>query len=208
MDSDMDILTTTHSLYHSTLEGHWNEALTIYKNKVSIIHDKPINSYGDTVLHVAVNDHREDMVENLLMEITRLGSLSALKTKNHRGDTPLHCAASRGSLEMCKCIAEAQRDTQLIEARNEKGETPLFLAALHGHMDAFLYLHSRCPDPSSGLWKRSSDGETILHCTIGREHFGWVAFEIIHLYGKDIVGSVDEKGVTPLHILAKQTFRL
>ncbi|XP_028758444.1 uncharacterized protein LOC114717473 [Neltuma alba] len=199
----MDVLTTRHSLYHSTLQGDWQEALAIYKNNVSIIHDAAINSSGDTVLHTAVNDDRGDMVEKLVTEIPRSGSLSAPQKKNDRGDTPLHRAASRGSLEMYKCIAEAERNTQLIEARNKEGETPLFLAALHGHMDAFLYLHSCCPDPSSRLWKRSSDGETILHCTIRPDHFG-LAFEIIRLYGEHIVGSVDEKGVTSLHILAEK----
>ncbi|XP_028791241.1 ankyrin repeat-containing protein At5g02620-like [Neltuma alba] len=181
MDSDMDVRMTKLSLYHSTLQA--------------------INSSGDTLLHVAVNDDRGDMVEKLVMEITRSGSLSALQTKNDRGDTPLHRAASRGSLQMCKCIAEAQRDTQLIEARNKEGETPLFLAALQGEEEAFLYLHSRCPDPSRRLWKRSSDGETILHCTIRRDHFE-LALEIIRLYGTHIVGSVDEKGISPLHTLA------
>ena len=82
---------------------------------------------------------------------------------------------------MCVAIIEAHGgDNKLSEARNKKGETPLFLAALHGHKDAFLYLHFCCTDQSSGLWKRTSDGETVLHCTIRREHFGYLLLILIH----------------------------
>ncbi|XP_054796559.1 uncharacterized protein LOC129301951 [Prosopis cineraria] len=200
----MDVMMTAHSVYNSTLQGKWGEALMIYKSDENI-HTTPINSSGDTALHVAVNDDRADMVAQLVDEMKRKGTLlSALETRNDRGDAPLHCAASRGSLKMCVSIAEAdQGNHKPIEARNKKGETPLFLAALHGHMEAFLYLYSRCPDKSSGPCKRTSDGETVLHCTIRREHFE-LAFEIIRLYGDQIVGSVDEKGTTPLHILANK----
>lgn len=184
--SGMDVLMTAHSLYHSTLQGDWKEALTAYKNDASI-HTTPINSCDDTALHVAVNDGKEDMVAKLVDEIKNMRSWSALEKQNDRGDTPLHCAASRGCLKMCACIAEARGGNNLLEARNKKGETPLFLAALHGHKHAFLYLNSRCPgDHSSRLWKRTSDGETVLHCTIHRELFGSLllvnSFLISHLF--------------------------
>ncbi|KAI9126191.1 hypothetical protein K1719_002612 [Acacia pycnantha] len=204
MDVNAELQVTALSLYHSTQQGHWEEALTTFKNNPGI-HELPINSSGDTLLHVALNDYKDDRAEEIVDEIKKKQSWWVLETKNDRGDTPLHCAASIGSLKMCKAIAEAQGggDNQLmIEARNKEGETPLFLAALHGHNDAFLYLHFRCPHQSRP-WKRTSDGETVLHCTISREHFD-LAFQIILLYKDDIVGSVNEKGITPLHILASK----
>ncbi|KAK4280035.1 hypothetical protein QN277_011713 [Acacia crassicarpa] len=193
------------SLYHSTHQGYWKEALTTLRRNPGI-HEMPINSSGDTLLHVALNDKKDEWAEEIVDEIKKYQSWSALGTKNNRGDTPLHCAASIGSLKMCVAIAEAQvrgGNTLMVEARNEKGETPLFLAALHGHKDAFLYLHILCPDQSRRLWKRAGDGETVLHCTIRREHFD-LAFHSILMYKDDIVGSVDEKGITPLHILASK----
>ncbi|KAI9119327.1 hypothetical protein K1719_010002 [Acacia pycnantha] len=173
--ADMELHMTARSLYHFTQQGVWNEALTTFKNNPGI-HKMPINTCGDTLLHVVVNDNKDDRVAEIVDEIKKNQSWSVLGTENDRGDTPLHCAASIGSLKMCKAIAEAQggyhNQLKIEEARNKNKETPLFLAALHGHKDAFLYLHSRCPDhQSSGLWKRTSDGETVLHCTIRREHF-------------------------------------
>ncbi|KAI9118912.1 hypothetical protein K1719_009587 [Acacia pycnantha] len=197
----MELHMTVLGLYHFAQHDDWNEALMTFRNNPRI-HEMAISSSGDTLLHVAVNDDKEDRVAEIVDEIKKNQSWLALETKNDRGDTPLHCAASRGSLKMCVAIAEAHgRDNKLTEARNKKGETPLFLAALQGHKDAFLFLHHfRCPDQSSRLWQRS-DGETVLHCTIRREHFD-LAFQIILLYKDHIVGSVDEKGTTPLHILA------
>ncbi|KAI9082872.1 hypothetical protein K1719_035202 [Acacia pycnantha] len=207
MDVNAEVqMMTALILYQSTHQGNWNEALTAFKNNPGF-HKMPINSSGDTLLHVALSEHKEvDRAEEIVDEIKKKQSWSVLETKNNRGDTPLHCAASIGSLKMCKAIAQALVDrdnTRMVEARNKNGETPLFLAALHGHMDAFLYLHDLWPDQSNRLWKRAGDGETVLHCTICREHFD-LAFQIILLYKDYIVGSVDENGITPLHILASK----
>ncbi|KAI9119396.1 hypothetical protein K1719_010071 [Acacia pycnantha] len=194
------------SLYFFTLEERWEEVVAEYERNARI-HKRPINITNDTALHMAVNDNRADVVEKLVKELKRSKkSLSALELGNYKGDTPLHRAASRGSLEMCRCIAEAQGggDNKLIEARNKSQETPLYLAALHGHKDAFLYLHSRCADKTVGPCRRGGDGDTVLHCTIRRDYFE-LAYEIIHMYKYQIVGSVDEKGTTPLHILATKT---
>ncbi|XP_054790090.1 uncharacterized protein LOC129295577 [Prosopis cineraria] len=191
------------SLYFSTLEGRWDEVVEEYKSSARI-HKRAINTANDTALHLAVNDDRVGIVKELVDEIKRKRTLSALEAVNERGDTPLHCAASRGSREMCECIAEALGgECNLIVARNKNQETPLYLAALQGHKDAFMCLHSRCPDKSVGPCRRGSDGDTVLHSTIRRDHFE-LASEIISLYGDQIVGSVDEKGITPLHILANK----
>ncbi|KAI9119137.1 hypothetical protein K1719_009812 [Acacia pycnantha] len=201
MDDNVELQMTVLSLYHSTQQGDWKEALTTFKNNPGI-HGMPINRSRDTLLHVALNDYKDDWAEEIVDEIKKNQSWSVLGTQNDRGETPLHCAAAIGSLKMCVAIAEAHGgDNKLSEARNKQGETPLFLAALHGHKDAFLFLHHFGSDQSSRLWNRTSDNETVLHCTIRREHFD-LAFQIILLYKDDIVGSVDEKGITPLHILA------
>ncbi|XP_028758440.1 uncharacterized protein LOC114717469 [Neltuma alba] len=193
------------SLYFCALEGKWNEVVKEYESNVKI-HRRAINSTKDTALHVAVKDGRADIVKMLVHQLSIRSSLSALQIGNDKGDTPLHCAAWKGSLEMCESIAQAQpqgADSNLIVARNKKGETPLYLAALQGHTEAFLYLYDRCADKSVGPFRRTRDGDTVLHCTIRQDHFE-LAYEIIGLCGEQIVGSVDEKGITPLHILANK----
>ncbi|KAF7818360.1 putative non-specific serine/threonine protein kinase [Senna tora] len=178
-------------LYDSTLEGNWELVVRIYKERGDAgVYSTSITRSKDTALHVAVKDGQADSVVELADAIMKHGEIKSLKIENEGGDTPLHCAASGGSLKMCQCIIEKCiiETTDLIKARNHKGETPLYLAARHGHKKTFLYLHSLCQDKSVEPCRRS-DGDTILHSTISRDYF-------------DLVGSVDEKGISPLHILA------
>ncbi|XP_054778442.1 uncharacterized protein LOC129286510 [Prosopis cineraria] len=133
-------------------------------------------SWSDTALHWAIaNGAPEDeVVEKLVSEIEKTGkALETLKAKNSRGDTPLHCAASRGSDTICRRITRVHES--LVCERNNEEETPLFLAALNGHQSAFDHLHSICLKVELSLppeiWTRKN-GDTILHCTIRRKHFG------------------------------------
>lgn len=176
------------SLYFATLEGNWDDVVAEYQNNPKI-HKRPINITNDTALHVAVNDGRADVVTKVVNELKKSPkSLSALEIGNEKGDTPLHCAASRGSLEMCKCIVEAHQgghvdhNYKLIEARNKNQETPLYLAAVHGHKDAFRFLQSHCDDKSVGPCRRGSDGDTVLHCTISRDHFGYSFMNLLSYF--------------------------
>ncbi|KAJ7972741.1 Ankyrin repeat-containing protein [Quillaja saponaria] len=189
------------NLYHFALKSEWEEVIEIYKNH-GWTHTSKITRSGDTALHVAVIDGKYNFVKQLVDVITGLNPANAKKAlgiQNERGNTPLHFAASRGYVEMCIWIA--QFDPSLVGSRNNEGETPLFLAALHGHKDAFLFLHTTCPDKIIQHCRRNG-GQTILHCTIQREYFD-LAIHIISLY-EELVNLVDEKGVTPLHVLASK----
>ncbi|KAL4604589.1 hypothetical protein ACB092_10G202500 [Castanea dentata] len=105
-----------------------------------------------------------------------------------------------GTLKMCICIAKA--DPSLGIARNEDGETPLFLAALDGERVIFLQLHSICCCKLDSSYYRKHGGETILHCAIKRECWD-LAYEILQLH-KELVNSVNEKVIGPLHLLAEK----
>ncbi|KAK7412498.1 hypothetical protein VNO78_03962 [Psophocarpus tetragonolobus] len=79
--------------------------------------------------------------------------------------------------------------------RNVDGVTPLFLAALHGRKQAFLFLHYLSNHPHHH--------SAILPSLVTIFVITCVAFQIIHLYG-NLVNSVNEKGWTPLHLLANK----
>ncbi|KAI4332896.1 hypothetical protein L6164_017770 [Bauhinia variegata] len=187
----------------------WDEVIRIFKMNTRLYATK-IDRSEETVLHVVVTHGDGDTLVKLLdaMEMTDfVATKDALKAKNEKGDTPLHCAAvSSSSLTMCKCIVRI--DKNLILERNKKGETPLFLAALYGQKETFIYLHVVSSEMTPGddikpYW-RNNRGQTILHCTIQREHFD-LAFHIVHMYrGQFIADSFDEKGVSPLHVLASK----
>ncbi|XP_028087349.1 uncharacterized protein LOC114288061 isoform X3 [Camellia sinensis] len=125
-----------------------------------------------------------------------------------RMNTPLHLAATmEGQQEICVEMAFNRPDG--IGLRNEEGETPLFLAALYGYSkDSFINLCEICcnNDPDSGLTKiyeygrRSNDDSTVLHCAINEEYFD-LALEIVHRF-PEFVHHLDQKGYSPLHLLA------
>ena len=136
---EMEIIKVDNALSQMASKGEWNEVVNIYRN-IPEAHKAIINRSGDTVLHRAVSDGKEEIVEQLIAEIISPGGGGkvALEIKNNQGDTPLHVAVSKGNVRMCKCIAQAY--PSLVGVGNLNRETPIFLAALHDKKDIFLRL--------------------------------------------------------------------
>ena len=142
---EMNISQYKKILFKSAMKNHWDKILGICEENPKA-HTVKITRTGDTLLHLAVSDGKEEVVQRLIELITK-PSNEAIKSEalgilNERKNTPLHLAAALGNVRMCKCIARAKPD--LIGVRNVDGETPFFLAALHGKLDAFLCLHFIC----------------------------------------------------------------
>ncbi|KAJ6953802.1 hypothetical protein NC652_005511 [Populus alba x Populus x berolinensis] len=193
------------NLFKFAMSGQWKKVVETYRSNPTACKAR-ITMSGDTALHIAVNDGQEDTVQDLVEIISEqskqsgTGVKEVLEIANKRGNTPLHLAASMGNVKMCTCIA--RRDSSLVGVRNNDNETPFFSAALHGEKEAFLRLHSICGPEKGRLYYRGKDGETILHVTISREYFD-LSFQIIQLYG-ELVNFVDQRGTTPLHLLASK----
>lgn len=211
--------TLEEKLFIALMREDWDKVVKIFGqnpliqdkkmgNMMKATNERPDSQYdeflSDTVLHWAItNKAPEFIVEKLVNEIVETDkALETLRSKNSGGDTPLHCAASRGSLTICRLITCV--DKSLVCEHNNEGETPLFLAALHGHQPTFLYIHSICkekePTMPSSIWKRTN-GDTILHCTIRRKHFD-LSYRIIELYKDQKIGSsFNRDGHLPLNEL-------
>jgi len=158
------------------LEERWKHVISAYEND-SEYHKVIINESRGTALHVAVNDGNVELVSILVEAILRhegrgkLRDDSALRSTNERGNTPLHLAASRGFIGMCKfIIGENGERKDLIRVRNKKRETPIFKAVLTGQRKAFLYLYDVSKDLDVSLTNDHED--TILHKSIWRESLG------------------------------------
>ena len=161
---------TEEDLYREINSGRWDLVVHDYETNFGWVHSAGlIKMLGGTALHLAVSDGVENIVENLVTIICKKG-MDALKIKNKQGNTPLHVAASTGSLRMCICIAKA--NPSLGNERNKEGESPLFLAALLGRTDIFLCLHYICQSELNDSYYRKNGGETILHCAIKRQCWG------------------------------------
>lgn len=162
-------------VFHDAMRGKWKEVVEMFK-KEEWIQNAPITRSGDTVLHVAAWEGKDDVVDQMLQHLdqTHQDNLKkVLETKNQRDNTALHIAASMGNVRMCHLIAS--KDPSLVDCRNVDGETPLFLAALNGQKQSFLSLHYiRNPNypPNYANCTRSLDGDTILHSAIAGDHFG------------------------------------
>ncbi|CAL0309043.1 unnamed protein product [Lupinus luteus] len=163
------------NLFDYAMKGQWREILEAYKNNPGTLEAK-ITKAEDTVLHMAVYIGQTCLVKTLLDNITEDMTLTILNVQNLKGNTLLHIAAELGNVDICKDIVK--RDPGLICIRNNEGETPMFLAATHGKKDAFFCLHGHLQ--SQGL-----------------------ALQILGLY-PHLAGSVNEDGLTPLHILARK----
>ncbi|XP_075663621.1 uncharacterized protein LOC142633290 [Castanea sativa] len=184
-----------------------------------------MNSHGDTPLHLAISNGAPGYIVEKLVKIVAdeeqnfpVGELEGtgaeeedellpvkgtLEIEDYQGNTPLHLAASMGSLKSCVSIAEAK--PLILSRRNSDGETPLFLAAARGSTEIFFCLHYICskyPDVDKlgiSRWRNNS-GETILHCAIQRESWD-LAYQIVCRH-KELHDFVDEQGNLPLHLLA------
>ena len=171
-NGDREIFRFVEKLYREIKSGKWDFVVNEYEKNFNWVHNAVlIKILGGTVLHLAVSDGEENIVEKLVKIICKEDEQKkALKIKNKQGNTPLHVAASTGSLRMCICIAEA--NPSLGNERNKEGESPLFLAALLGRTDIFLCLHYICQSELNNSYYRKNGGETILHCAIKRQCWG------------------------------------
>ncbi|KAM1169296.1 hypothetical protein ACFX19_031636 [Malus domestica] len=88
-------------LFKIIMKSQW-KVLQIYTHEHQA-HKARITMRGDTSLHIAVSDGQEEHVEELVKLIT---IEEQLQTRNERGNTPLHLAASMGDVRMCKCIVK------------------------------------------------------------------------------------------------------
>ncbi|KAF3436251.1 hypothetical protein FNV43_RR23343 [Rhamnella rubrinervis] len=200
--SSLELESMKKYLFKIAMKGDWEQVVKIYELDHRA-HSVKITRSGDTALHVAVSDCQEDIVERLveLIKSSKQGNpREALAVENERGNTALHLAASMGNVKMCSCIASV--DPSLVGVFNNDRESPLFLTALRGQKEAFLCLHHICGPDQGSSYCRRKDGETILHCAIAGDYFD-LAFQIIHLY-EELVNLVNERGFTPLHILASK----
>ncbi|XP_075640708.1 uncharacterized protein LOC142612509 [Castanea sativa] len=186
-------------LYKNIMPGNWEEVITIYEKYFELAYSVRINQSEDTALHFAIS-YGQDLIVEKLVKIICDKNKEVLKLENKEKNTPLHMAASMGTLNMCICIAKA--DPSLGIARNKDGETPLFLAALHGEREIFLQLHSICRCKLNDSYYRKNSGETILQCAIKRECWD-LAYKILRLH-EELANSVDEEGIGRLDLLAKK----
>jgi ankyrin repeat protein len=124
------------------------------------------------------------------------GSLVSCKTFS--GDTPLHAAATEGSVECLKLVLDAaasQDADYLLESQNNVGYTPLMWTASKGLLPAANFLLTR----GCNVAAVNQEGDTALHVAASN---GQVAMVALLLEQGSNVDAKNKSGDTALHCSA------
>jgi ankyrin repeat protein len=97
------------------------------------------NNEGNTPLHVAVLNHRLEVIHYLVEQST-----VNLNTPGNRGNTALHFAMTirdaKFSLEIVKYLLEKKA---ILKVKNRDGHTPINLAIINRHYEIIQYLRKK-----------------------------------------------------------------
>lgn len=202
-------------LHEAAYNGEIDSALKLLRSG-SDINAKTQDSKW-TPLHLAVVEHKKEMVEFLLTH----GANPDMKDES--GETPLHLAADNDDIECVKMLIQHHanvnaRDTYQcaplllshklevidclisagadINARADDGNTALYCAACRGNSEIFDYLISKGAD----IEITNINGKSALHGAVEKGHCYETGILLAH--GLNI-NKGDKFGSTPLHHAVK-----
>nr|CAG4713465.1 unnamed protein product [Naegleria fowleri] len=174
-------------------------------------------SYGATALHKACSLNRPQMVSLLLQrnDVNRC-------VKDHSQSTPMHYAASNGSLEcvmlllmkgensMSEGIGSQKQSCQQVQldSKDAFGNTPIHLAMKHKHYHVVSALLNYCPNLVNS---RRSNSRTLLHMVVENcdvTGLSLITKEHLEAASKIYIYAKDENGLTPLMLLVMDFSRL
>ncbi|XP_054785922.1 uncharacterized protein LOC129292384 [Prosopis cineraria] len=183
----------------------WGKVVQLCENRPELL-SVGMGSSNDTALHVSINDNRGDIAETLVDIIRTHKIEQALIAQNSKGETPLHCAAARGYVQMCQLILDASHDMDkdvdwLLSKTNRWHENPIFVAVVHNRKLAFICLCKAFPEGEVKYFFGGPDGDSILHSAIRREHLD-LAFHVIQKF-PELTHHFNMMAMSPLEILAR-----
>ncbi|KAJ6708990.1 CASKIN [Salix koriyanagi] len=163
------------------------------------------NELGNTPLHLAAFVGNAKLCGCIASKVYKINTVK--KNQNSEKEEVKSDQKTSNEIEAERGILVEENEEEkeyilLVECNNET-EAPLFVAVAQGKTDAFLCLHSYAVPKQRISYYRGNKGDTILHVAVSGEYFD-LAFQIIHLY-PDLVNMVNERGMSPLHCLARRS---
>ncbi|KAM1296494.1 hypothetical protein ACFX2F_023558 [Malus domestica] len=136
------------------------EFLTLHPSAITAT-----DSWGDTALHNATYEGREQIVEELVQLMTE----EQLETKNTFGETALTIAAAK-NIKIVECLV-AKNKKLLGIARDSSQMTPILIAAKNDQWDIVRYLYSVTPLEDLKPDKGPCGSELVI-CCLRAKQFG------------------------------------
>ncbi|KAK5691485.1 hypothetical protein LTR97_011478 [Elasticomyces elasticus] len=148
---------------------------------------------GKTLLMHAVECSDESVVHKLLDPAVG----ATVDTRNRKGRTALHIAASQGRHDLVRCLLHHDAD---IEAKDNDGETPIVAAVKGGHRDIVQDLLDRGANATTKNSGRLNEFGLLHHATfLPSTRMIDLLLDLV----PDLADSVDQAGRTPLHLCAE-----
>ena len=102
----------------------------------------------NTLLHYLANNTNLILKSTIYcVEFLMTQNRDLLDAKNHKGESPIHVAASCGNIIFLKSILENITKLELsyyFNLRDSKGRTPIHSSAIFGHSNVFLFFIQQC----------------------------------------------------------------
>jgi ankyrin repeat protein len=172
-----------------------------------VIND-PINSSGETCLHIAARHGKVNWVNALLNQLDEAQKQGLLFKRDSNDNIALHLAPNADVLEALILPTRLpgwlwgvySSPTDYINAENNQGLTPLMKAAELGAADAIKKLTDEDADRN----KIDKNGQTALHIAAKNGHAAAVRALHTGVYGSSyFIAMVDNDGNTALHLARK-----
>ncbi|XP_068748124.1 serine/threonine-protein phosphatase 6 regulatory ankyrin repeat subunit B-like isoform X2 [Montipora capricornis] len=151
----------------------------------------PLNAVA-LLLEAVNNESIEDLKE--LMDFEILDDDVHQTCKEENGDSPLHIAARKGNVEICRLLVQSGAKT---DAKNADGNTILHIAAELGDVAMARFLYSAKAKPNIV----NNDGDTPLHLACQRKHVSIVDLLLAKFSAN--IGIPNKKSDTPLFIAVR-----
>jgi len=171
------------NLIDLVLRGDLEEAKRLIENGADV---KAEDQHGNSVLHIAAQNGRAGIVEDLI-----LGGADVNKGNNHK-NTALHLAAQNGWSEIARILLSAKKIN--VDFKDLHANTALHLAAQNGQLGVAEHLI----EAGANLNTPNAHGLIPLHLAAQNDH---MAMTKILVDGGSDLNFPDLIGNTPLHTL-------